>query len=88
MFADKQRWSRGHKVRGQGQGHKKIRGQGQGPRTQGQVTSKKKRSSIKRFRRSQKKGFAKKFFKRSQKEEYEKGLRKFSARYLTFSNKF
>ena len=25
-----QRWSRGHKARGQGQGHKKIRGQGQG----------------------------------------------------------
>ena len=24
-----QRWSRGHKARGQGQGHKKIRGQGQ-----------------------------------------------------------
>ena len=24
-----QRWSRGQKVRGQGQGHKKIRGQGQ-----------------------------------------------------------
>ena len=23
-----QRWSRGHKARGQGQGHKKIRGQG------------------------------------------------------------
>ena len=25
-----QRWSPGHKARGQGQGHKKIRGQGQG----------------------------------------------------------
>ena len=25
----RQRWSRGHKARGQGQGHKKIRGQGQ-----------------------------------------------------------
>ena len=25
-----QRWSRGHKVRGQGQGHKKIQGQSQG----------------------------------------------------------
>ena len=24
-----QRWNRGHKARGQGQGHKKIRGQGQ-----------------------------------------------------------
>ena len=25
-----QRWSQGHKIRGQGQGHKTIRGQGQG----------------------------------------------------------
>ena len=25
----KQRWSQGHKARGQGQGHKKIQGQGQ-----------------------------------------------------------
>ena len=29
QHAPKQRWSRGHKARGQGQGHKKIRGQGQ-----------------------------------------------------------
>ena len=71
-----QRLSRGHKARGQGQGHKKnprprtafprtdtleakdrnARGQGQGPRTQAQVLSKKKkRSSQKYFRRSQKK---------------------------------
>ena len=31
-----QRWSRGHKARGQGQGHKKIRGQGQGQLFRGQ----------------------------------------------------
>ena len=45
-----QRWSRGHKARGQSQGHKKIRGQGQPfrgqtlsrPRTQARVFPKKK----------------------------------------------
>ena len=35
-----QRWSRGHKARGQGQGHKKIRGQGQGHPFRGQTLSK------------------------------------------------
>ena len=30
IHCNNQRWSRGHKARGQGQGHKKIRGQGQG----------------------------------------------------------
>ena len=34
-----QRWSRGHKARGQGQGHKKIRGQGQGQPFRGQDLS-------------------------------------------------
>ena len=34
-----QRWSRGHKARGQGQVHKKIRGQGQGQPFQGQKLS-------------------------------------------------
>ena len=33
-----QRWSRGHKARGQGQGHKKIRGQGQGQPFRGQTS--------------------------------------------------
>ena len=28
-YSDEQRWSRGHKARGKGQGHKKIQGQGQ-----------------------------------------------------------
>ena len=76
-----QRWSRGHKARGQG--HKKkseakakdslsedkhSRGQGQGPRTQAQVLSKKKRPSQKFFRLSpkkKKKKSSQKFFKRS-----------------------
>ena len=34
-----QRWSRRHKARGQGQGHKKIRGQGQGQPFRGQNLS-------------------------------------------------
>ena len=34
-----QKWSRGHKARGQGQGHKKIRGQGQGQPFRGQNLS-------------------------------------------------
>ena len=34
-----QRWSRGHKARGQGQGHKKKRGQGQGHPFRGQTLS-------------------------------------------------
>ena len=34
-----QRWSRGHRARGQGQGHKKIRGQGQGQPFRGQTLS-------------------------------------------------
>ena len=37
--SDNQRWSRGHKARGQGQGHKKIRGQGQGQPFRGQTLS-------------------------------------------------
>ena len=36
---NKQRWSRGHKARGQGQGHKKIRGQDQGQPFRGQTLS-------------------------------------------------
>ena len=32
-------WSRGHKTRDQGQGHKKIRGQGQGQPFRGQILS-------------------------------------------------
>ena len=34
-----QRWSRGHKARSQGQGHKKIRGQSQGQSLLGQTLS-------------------------------------------------
>ena len=60
-----QRWSRGHKARGQGQGHKKIRGQGQPfrgqnlskPRT-GMLEAKAKDQGHRR-KRSKKKGFQK-----------------------------
>ena len=101
-----QRWSLGHKARGQDQGHKKnprpktalprtdpleakdrnARGQGLEPRTQAQVFSKKKVS--KKFFQaiSKKKTSSKFFFVRSPKAEYKKGLRKFSARFLAFSN--
>ena len=34
-----QKWSRGHKARGQGQGHKKIRDKGQGQPFRGQTLS-------------------------------------------------
>ena len=80
-----QRWSRGHKARGQGQGHKKIRGQGQPfrgqtlsrPRTQAQVLSKKKKKKkvfTKIFQAiSKKKRSSQKFFKRSpQKNVFQK----------------
>ena len=68
--------SRGHKARGQGQGQH-FRGQTLSrPRTKGTGASVllKKRSSTN-------------FFWRSPKEENKIGLRKFSARFLAFSNK-
>ena len=81
-----QRWSQGHKARGQGQGYQKnprtdpleakdrnAWGQGQGPTTQAQVFSKKRSLKF--------------FFRRSPIEEHKKDLRKVSARFLAFSNK-
>ena len=56
----------------------------QGPRTQAQVFSKKK-GLQKNF--SGEKGLKNYFFRRSPIEENKKGLRKFSARFLGFSNK-
>ena len=71
LWIKNQRWSRGHKARGQGQGHKKIRGQGQGqpfwgqnlsrPRT-GMLESKAKDQGHRR-KRSPKKRFSKFFFR-------------------------
>ena len=72
VIAVHQRWSRGHKARGQGQGkgHKKIRGQGQGqpfrgqnlsrPRT-GMLEAKAKDRRHRRKRLSEKKGLQKYF---------------------------
>ena len=115
MKGSKQRWSPGHKARGQGQGHKKIsrprprtqknfeakdrpcRSQDQGPRTQAQVFSKKKRFS-KNFSSNLKKKVFKNFFQAKKVfkiffsgdfylRKTKKGLRKFSARFLSLSNK-
>ena len=97
-----QRWSRGHKARGQGQGHKKI----SRPRTDPLEA----KDQGHRCKCSPKKRFSKKFFKQSQKKSLQKffqakmvfknffsgnfhlrktkkGLRKFSARFLALSNK-
>ena len=66
----KQRWSRGHKDRVQGQGHKKIRGQGQGQPFRGQALSRPRTGMLEakakdqghRRKRSQKKKVFKNFF--------------------------
>ena len=98
-----QKWSRGHKARGQGQGHKKIsrprtdprlgqtdkfRGQGQGPRTHAQVFSKKKEGLEKFFLSDlKKKGLQKIFFRRFPLEENKKRCSQFLCEFLALSNK-
>ena len=77
-----QRWSRGHKARGQGQGHKKIRGQGQGqpfrgqtlsrPRT-GMLEAKAKDTSASALQKKKLERSSQKFFRRSpQKNVFQK----------------
>ena len=63
-----QRWSRGHKARGQGQAHKKMRRHGHEPRTQAKVFSK---TSSKFFFQaiSKKKRYSKHFFRQSPKQK-------------------
>ena len=85
----KQRWSRGHKARGQER--KKIWGQGQPFRgqtlsrpTTGMLDAQAKDQGHRR-KCSLKKGLQNFFFRRSPKDENKKGLRKFSARFLAFS---
>ena len=77
-----QRWSRGHKARGQDQGHKKIRGQGQGQPFRGQTLSKPRTGMLEAKAKDQghkrkcspkKKRSSQKFFRRSPKK---KGLHK------------
>ena len=79
LISKQQRWSRGHKAQGQGQGHKKIRGQGQPfrgqtlsrPRT-GMLEAKAKDTSASAL---QKKRSSQKFFKRSpQKNVFQKNF--------------
>ena len=70
-----QRWSRGHKARGQGQGHKKIRGQGQGQPFRGQTLSRPRTKDTKRKcspKKKKKKRSSQKFFRRSPKKKKKK----------------
>ena len=66
-----QRWSGGHKARGQGQRHKKIRGQGQGQPFRGQTLSRPRTGMLEakdqghKRECSPKKRSSQKFFKRS-----------------------
>ena len=71
---ENQRWSRGHKARGQGQGHKKIRGQGQERPFRGQTQGHRRKCSPKKKSPKnisgdlkKKKRFSKSFFRRSTK---------------------
>ena len=93
-----QRWNRGHKARGQGEGHKKIsRPRPRTKDTDASVLRKKKvlqkffsgdlkKKGLKNFF-SGEKGLQKIFFRRSPLEENKKGIGKFSARFLAFFNK-
>ena len=91
-----QRWSRGHKARGQGQGYKKI----SRPRTKdtGASVLQKKEGFQKFFSSNLKKKVFKNFFQAKMVfnnffsgdfhlRKTKKGLRKFSARFLALSNK-
>ena len=86
-----QKWSRGHKVRGQGQGHKKIRGQGQPfrgqtlsrPRT-GMLEAKAKDTSASAF---QKKGLHKNFSGDLQKKKKKKKEKVFTKIFQVISMK-
>ena len=89
MVSIRQRWSRGHKARGQGQGqgHKKIRGQGQGQPFRGQTLSRPRTGMLEAKAKDQghkaqvlskkkkKKRSSQKFFRRSPKKKKEKKKR-------------
>ena len=85
-----QRWSRGHKARGQGQGHKKIRGQGQEqpfrgqnlsrPRT-GMLEAKAKDQGHKRKCSPKKKGLYKNFLSDLHKKTFSKNFFKRSTKF-------
>ena len=85
-----QRWSRGHKARGQGQRHKKIRGQGQGqtlsrPRT-GMLEAKAKDQGHKRecSPKKKKKGLHKNFSGDLHKKTFFKRFFKRSTKFFQF----
>ena len=86
-------WSRSHKARGQGQGHKKIRGQGQGQPYRGQTLSRPRTGMLEakdqgyNALQKQKKS-SEKIFRRSQKQKRssEKIFRRFPEKKL-FSKK-
>ena len=92
-FCNEQRWSRGHKARGQGQGHKKIRGQGQGQPFRGQTLSRPRTGMLEAKAKDQghkaqvlskkkKNRSSQKFFRRSPKKKKKKKKKK------RFSQKF
>ena len=83
LAGSSQRWSRGHKARGQG--HKKIRGQGQGQPFRGQTLSRPRTGMLEAKAKDQehrrkcspkKKVFSKFFQAISKKKKEKKGLRK------------
>ena len=83
-----QRRSRGHKARGQGQGHKKIRGQGQGQPFRGQTLSRPRTGMLEAKVKDQghkrecspKKRSSQKFFRRSPKNKKKRSSQKFFKR--------
>ena len=84
-----QRWSRGHKARGQGQGHKKIRGQGQGQPFRGQTLSRPRTGMLEAkdqghkaqvLSKKKKKRSSQKFFRRSPKKKKKRSSQKFFKR--------
>ena len=88
----KQRWSRGHKARGQGQGrgHKKIQGQGQGQPFRGQTLSRPRTGMLEAKDQGHKRKCSPKrkkssFFRRSQKKK--KGQKVFTKIFQAISTK-
>ena len=85
-----QRWSRGHKARDQGQGHKKNpKPRTAFPRTDPlEAKERNARGQGHRCNFSPKKNVFKQFFRRSPKQEYKKGLRNFPRGFWRFPTKF
>ena len=88
MAVDSQRWSREHKARGQGQGHKKIRGKGQGQPFRGQTLSRQGQECSRPRTQAQvfckKKGLHKKFLSDLQKRKTKMVFAKFPRGFWQF----